>query len=117
MEQNQTVDETHPQHKRSRLIIGGLLTALLLIVLGVGQPNSAEAQGRSRQILAFYYAWFDPNSFGPGKTPFNPIHPYYSTSEATIRRAKKKLNVTTSLTIPFIHYLAKVLYIVKVKDS
>ena len=66
-----------------------LSTLLLVVTVLIGGGNSAEALGRTKLVLAFYYAWYDPSSFGSGKTPFQPLHPYYSTSNATILRQIK----------------------------
>ncbi len=60
------------------LLIGGLTTA-------GRQPVPVQAQGQTRLVLAFYYAWFDPSSFGPGKTPFTHPAPYYSSDIGQIQ--------------------------------
>ena len=68
---------------------GLLFLCIGLFALFIGKPSVAptvQAQGQTRLVLAFYYAWYSPNSFGPGLTPFTPTNPYYSSDTGTIQR-------------------------------
>jgi len=62
-----------------------ILFLLLCFFIAASQKES-RAQGQTRLVLAFYYAWYDPSSFGPGITPFQPPAPYYSTDPSVIQR-------------------------------
>ncbi|MCA9866714.1 MAG: LysM peptidoglycan-binding domain-containing protein [Anaerolineales bacterium] len=77
---------TQPRHY-SVLRVVVLLSFLLVIVLAASQQAPrVRAQGQTRLVLAFYYAWYSPGSFGPGKTPYQPSAAYLSADAGTIGR-------------------------------
>ncbi|MCL5952353.1 MAG: SH3 domain-containing protein [Chloroflexi bacterium] len=70
---------------RKRRPLGFVLFLLLLLVLLRIPPPPAQA-ARSPLVLAFYYAWFDDNSWKPGQMPDQPLVRYSSRDPQAIAR-------------------------------
>ena len=76
-----------PRRPLHRARVAALAIALLVSFLPalVAPAPPVSAQGR-RLVLAFYYAWFSPDSFGPGKTSDQPVTPDRSADRDVIQR-------------------------------
>ncbi|MFC2023787.1 endo-1,3-alpha-glucanase family glycosylhydrolase [Chloroflexota bacterium] len=68
---------------------GSLFLAVSILVTlflrGLGQPPSAHADGE-RLVLAFYYPWFDANTWNSGTVPDIPASPYNSDDPGVMAR-------------------------------
>lgn len=61
-----------------------LFAIIVLLSLPAGaEPAAAQA---GPPVLAFYYAWFDQNSWAAGQSVDAPVEPYNSADRATIER-------------------------------
>ena len=77
----------------SLLIAFVLLASLTGSISAVSVPYSQDASsytravaGSERLVLAFYYAWFDENTWRPDVVSDMPVHPYHSSDRGTIER-------------------------------
>ena len=57
-----------------------LLSAMLLasVALSAGALQSQPVAANSPLVLAFYYTWFDENTWTPAKVPDFPVQTYAS---------------------------------------
>ncbi len=62
-----------------------LLTLLLSLLTIPWLPPAVHAQ-EPGLVLAFYYAWYDENTWSPDKVPDMPLEPYRSADRTTIER-------------------------------
>jgi hypothetical protein len=74
------------------IVISRLKTLLLIAIIGavlvqpsLSQPPGARADGE-RLVLAFYYAWYDPNTWTSGQIPDIPLTPYSSANREAMAR-------------------------------
>ncbi|MFZ2487445.1 MAG: endo-1,3-alpha-glucanase family glycosylhydrolase [Anaerolineae bacterium] len=68
--------------RRLRLL-AVLLIALPLLPAAAPQPVQAQNE---RLVLAFYYTWFDENTWKPSKVPDMPLQPYVSRDRDVMAR-------------------------------
>ncbi|HEC22342.1 MAG TPA: hypothetical protein ENI95_05430 [Chloroflexi bacterium] len=59
---------------------------LLLLLVVLGWPTSSARAQDQRPVLVYYYAWWAPDTVGPGKSPDWPITPYHSWDPAVIQQ-------------------------------
>jgi hypothetical protein len=63
-----------------------LLLALLVFLIPGSWLPAVDADGGERLVLAFYYTWFDENSWGPNQVPDRPAELYVSRDRAVMAR-------------------------------
>jgi len=63
-----------------------LLLTLGVLLAGSAWPAAARAEGGERLVLAFYYNWFDENTWTPNKVPDFPAQTYVSRDRAAMAR-------------------------------
>jgi hypothetical protein len=61
-------------------------TILLLLFMSIFVGSGIAAAQERPPVLAFYYAWFDENTWGSGQPADIPSQPYRSADPAAIDR-------------------------------
>ena len=79
------VSRTSLFHSLRRTGLGLLVASLLVAALPPSHADPAQAQGQ-RLVLAFYYTWFDENTWKPSKVPDMPVQPYVSRDRSVMDR-------------------------------
>jgi hypothetical protein len=77
---------TGPRRSLSRLCVLALLALPLLILVAVIGLPTEPAGASSPLVLAFYYTWFEENTWTPGKVPDFPAQTYASRDPAAMER-------------------------------
>lgn len=71
---------------RSKVLLPAIgILAIVSLLLGAGLPSPARADSE-RLVLAFYYAWFDNQTWTSGTVPDVPSTPYNSDDHAAMAR-------------------------------
>lgn len=70
------------------LIVKRLILSLALFCLYMVEPGGVTrvSAQEAPPVLAFYYAWFDHDTWNAGRTADSPLEPYQSADRATIER-------------------------------
>ena len=72
-----------PSRLKTLLLVAA---SLVLLVLPCMSKFSSVQAGGERLVLAFYYAWYDQNTWTSGQVPDVPLTPYTSANRETIVR-------------------------------
>lgn len=69
-----------------RRILLFVMWSVAIVAAGHASASTAPAQSSERLVLAFYYTWFDENSWGPNRVPDVPQQLYVSRDPAVMGR-------------------------------
>ncbi len=69
-----------------RTIALGMAVLMMAATLWSAMAAPAAGQSAERLVLAFYYTWFDENSWDPARLPDLPTTPYVSRERAVMAR-------------------------------
>jgi hypothetical protein len=68
------------------LYVLACLALIALLLLGLWPTAASQAQSPDRLVLAFYYTWFDNNTWANGRLPDLPAELYASSDRGAIAR-------------------------------